>query len=250
VNCGAIPETLVESYLFGHSKGAFTGAIKDQKGKFDQAHKGSLFLDEIAELPLQTQTKLLRVLQDGMIEPIGADKPHKVDVRIIAATNKDIKKQIKNGEFREDLYYRLNVGQITIPPLRDRKTDIPKIALSVLDKVNSNLKRGKRITPEALKKLQSYHWAGNIRDLENVIERSALLTKNDVIGVDDLIFEGLDQSTPILTEPYEGFILNEYLDSQRRGLINLALEEAEGNQSKAARLLGITPQAIHKFLKE
>ena len=253
INCGAIPEGLVESFLFGHKKGAFTSAIKDQAGKFDHANDGTLFLDELAELPITTQTKLLRVLQDGIIDPVGGDKPHKVDVRIIAATNKDLKKVIKEGHFREDLYYRLNVGEIHLPPLRERRTDIPKIALYVLDRINAGLKKTKSLSPGALTKLQNYTWPGNVRDLGNVIERSVIRTRKDLLEENDIMISepiaGIDPFGVVPT-PQKGFSLNEYIDEVRKQLISKALESANGNKSEAARLLGISPQAVHKYLQK
>lgn len=253
LNCAAIPENLVESILFGHKKGSFTGAISDQIGKFDLANGGTLFLDELVELPLQTQAKLLRVLQDGLVEPVGNKKPHKVNVRIIAATNRDIAKAIKLGKFREDLYYRLNVGQIQIPPLRKRQSDIPKIALHVLDKINSTLKNPKRLSPDALKRLQIHSWPGNVRDLENVIERSARLTTHRLLKGDDLLISTpLNKQDPLetLPEPQEGFSIEEFLGSARKQLILKAIEKSGGNKSEAARLLKITPQAVHKFMRK
>ncbi|MEA3360525.1 MAG: sigma 54-interacting transcriptional regulator, partial [Thermodesulfobacteriota bacterium] len=213
----------------------------------------TLFLDELGELPLTTQAKLLRVLADGIIEPLGGTRPHKVDVRIIAATNLDIRKAVKKNQFREDIYYRLNVGEIEIPPLRDRKSDIPKIALHVLDRVNSTLKRRKRLSPDALTRLQNHSWPGNVRDLENVIERSARLARQEVLNANDLmISEPVTYADPLaaLPEPDENFSLEEYVTSVRNQLILKAIEIARGNKSQAARLLGITPQAIHKFLKK
>jgi len=210
LNCAAIPKDLVENILFGHKKGSFTGATADQIGKFDYADHGTLFLDEIGELSLTTQAKLLRVLADGIIEPLGGTKPHKVDVRIIAATNLNIRKAIKKNQFREDIYYRLNVGEIELPPLRDRKSDIPKIALHVLDRVNSTLKRRKRLSPDALTRLQNHSWPGNVRDLENVIERSARLARQNILYADDLmISESVTYADPLaaLPEPNEIFFL-------------------------------------------
>jgi len=253
VNCAAIPEQLVESILFGHRKGAFTGAVDDQKGKFAAADKGTLFLDEVGELPLPAQAKLLRVLQDGQIEPIGHTKAHKVDIRIVGATNKDLRKMVRKGKFREDLYYRLNVGEIKLPPLRERRTDIPKLVLHVLDKINGSLKRQKRISSNALSRLQSHNWPGNVRDLENVIERSVRLCRRDVLEADDLLItEPITYADPLdaLPEPYEGFSLDEFLGSARKQLLLRALDTTSGNQSQAARLLGITPQAVHKFLQQ
>ncbi len=200
LNCAAIPKDLVESVLFGHKRGAFTGASSDFKGKFDQADGGTLFLDELAELPSSTQAKLLRVLQDGMVEPLGAEKAHKVDTRIIAATNQDVKMAMREGRFREDLYFGLNVGEIHLPPLRERRSDIPKIALHTLDRINAALKKPRRLSPGALSRLQSHVWPGNVRDLENVLERSARLAKADVLEADDLLL-----SEPVTyTDPLAG----------------------------------------------
>jgi len=252
VNCAAIPEDLVESMLFGHKRGAFTGAISDQVGKFDIANKGTLFLDELGELPIPAQAKLLRVLQDGMVEPIGQAKAHKVDVRIIAATNRDLRKLVRQGKFREDLFYRLNVGEIRLPPLRERRADIPKLALHILDRLNGALRRPKRLSAEALSRLQSHNWAGNVRDLENVLERSIRLCRDDVLDADDLLIsEPVTYADPLdaLPDPYEGFSLEEYLGSARKQLILRALDAANGNKSRAARLLKITPQAVHKFVQ-
>ena len=252
INCAAIPEALVESLLFGHKKGSFTGATTDQLGKFDQADGGTLFLDELGELPLSMQAKLLRVLQDGLVEPIGDKKPHKVDVRIIAATNMDLDVAIKERQFREDLYYRLHVGEIKLPPLRERKSDIPKLALHILDRVNASLKRHKKLSSGALARLQAHSWPGNVRDLANVVERSALLSQNDVLEADDLmISEPITKSDPLamLPEPSKGFSLEGFLTSARKQMLLKALEMSDGNQSKAARLLGVTPQAVHKFIQ-
>ncbi len=253
VNCAAIPENLVESLLFGHKKGAFTSAISDQVGKFDAANKGTLFLDELGELSLSTQAKLLRILQDGLIEPLGETKPHGVNVRVIGATNRDIRKLIRQGKFREDLFYRLNVGEITLPPLRERRSDIPKIALNILDRINNSIRHPKRLSTTALSRLQTHNWLGNIRELENVIERSIFLCRSDVINADDLLItESSSESDPFdaLPSPYEGFSLGNFLDSARKQLILKALDASDGNQSKAARMLNITPQAIYKFLQQ
>jgi len=253
VNCAAIPENLVESLLFGHKKGAFTGASMDQVGKFDAADKGTLFLDEIGELPLPAQAKLLRVLQDGTVDPIGARKPHRVDVRVIGATNRDLSRLIRQGKFREDLFYRINVGEVRLPPLRERRSDIPKLALAALDRLNSSLRRPKRLTPEALSRLQVHDWPGNVRDLQNVIERSLRLCRQDVLDADDLLItEPVTYADPldVLPEPYEGFSLESFLGSARKQLILRAFDIAKGNQSQAARLLGMSPQAVHKFLKQ
>lgn len=253
VNCAAIPEDLVESLLFGHKKGAFTGAIVDQEGKFDAADNGTLFLDELGELPFVSQAKLLRVLQDGLVEPIGKNKPHKVNVRVIGATNHDLRKLVMQGKFRQDLFYRLNVGEVKLPPLRDRRSDIPKLALGILDKINSSLHHPKRLTTKALSRLQSHDWPGNVRDLENVIERSLRLCRKDVLDADDLLItEPISYADPldVLPNPYDGFSLDVFLGSARKQLMLKALEICNGNQSQAARLLGITPQAVHKFIRQ
>jgi DNA-binding NtrC family response regulator len=253
LNCAAIPKDLAESILFGHKKGSFTGAVSDQVGKFEQADRGTLFLDELGELPLEAQAKLLRVLQDGMVEPIGARKAYRVDVRIVAATNQNLGKAIRQKEFREDLYYRLNVGEVRLPPLRERRSDIPKIALHVLDRINSTLKKPKRLSQAALTRLQGHSWPGNVRDLHNVIERSARLTRGDVIDADDLIIsEPVSKDDPLSTlpEPVEGFSIEGFLASARKQLVLKAMESARGNRSEAARLLGVSPQAVHKYLSK
>lgn len=203
------------------------------------------------QMPMQA--KLLRVLEDGLVDPIGAKKSHKVDVRVLAATNQALGKAIKGGHFRQDLYYRLAVGEIRLPPLRNRRSDIPKIALQILDRVNGTLRNPKRLTPEALSRLTAHSWPGNVRDLENVLERSARLSRHDVLDADDLmITEPVTYADPLasLPEPGEGFSLEEYLTSARKQLILRALELGQGNQSEAARLLGVTPQAVHKFLRK
>lgn len=251
LNCAAIPKDLAESILFGHKKGSFTGALTDQSGKFELAHKGTLFLDELGELPLPAQAKLLRVLQDGLVEPIGAKKPFKVDVRIVAATNQNIARAIRDNAFREDLYYRLNVGEIRLPSLRERRSDIPKIALHVLDRINTTLKRPRRLSQAALARLQGHSWPGNVRDLQNVLERSARLTRRDVIDADDLILaEPVPKDDPLsaLPEPAEGFSIEDFLTSARKQLVMRAMDAANGNRSEAARLLGVSPQAVHKYL--
>lgn len=251
VNCAAIPKELAESVLFGHCKGAFTGATSDQMGKLEQADGGTLFLDELGELSLAAQAKLLRVLEDGLVDAIGAKKPRKVDVRVIAATNQNLARAIHQKEFREDLYYRLNIGEIKLPPLRERRSDIPKLALQVLDRVNATLKKPKRLSQAALARLQGHSWPGNVRDLRNVIERSARLSVKDVIDADDLIIsEPALKEDPLksLPEPAEGFSMEEFLSSARKQLILRAVQATGGNQSEAARLLGVSPQAVHKYL--
>ena len=254
VNCATLPEPLVESILFGHEKGAFTGAITRQLGKFIHANEGTLFLDELGELSLTIQAKLLRVIEDGVVDPLGPHKPVKVNVRIIASTNRDLQQEVIRGNFREDLYFRLCVGEIRLPPLRERRSDITKIAIHLLDRINGSLKDQKRLSRKSLEHLQRQAWPGNVRDLQNVIERAAMLSKNQVLEPSDLLVTGpigiayMQQDPEILTLN-DGFSLEGYLGDMRKKLIRQALEKSDGNQSEAARLLGISPQAVHKFLK-
>ncbi|MBI3372915.1 MAG: sigma 54-interacting transcriptional regulator [Betaproteobacteria bacterium] len=251
LNCAALPRELAESVLFGHKRGAFTGAVNDQLGKFDLADGGTLFLDELGELPSESQGKLLRILEDGILDPLGAKKGHRVNVRVIAATNTDLSRAIKEKKFREDLYYRLSVGQIRLPALRERRGDIPKIALGILDRINATLRHPKKLTPGALVKLQGLPWLGNVRDLENALERSALLSKKEVLDAEDMVLAdppGEDEAVSNHPEPQPGFSIEDYLKDARRNLVDRALDLANGNRSKAARLLGITPQALHKFV--
>lgn len=252
VNCAAIPGELVESLLFGHVKGAFTGASRDQEGKFALADGGTIFLDEIGELPAAAQAKLLRVLQDGLIEPVGAERGIQVDVRLVAATNRDLGHEISERRFREDLYYRVAVGIIQLPPLRERPSDIPKLALQLLDRLNASLRRPKRLSTAALQRLQAHAWPGNVRDLENAIERSARLCPRDILDAEDLVItDPVTRRDPLagLPTPHEGFSLESFLGSARRDLFRRALEASGGNQAAAARLLGLSPQAVHKFVK-
>jgi len=252
VNCGAMPENLVESLLFGHKKGAFTGATADQAGKFEQADGGTLFLDEIGELPVDLQPRLLRVLEDGIIDPLGAKKPKKVNVRVVAATNRDLDAAIEAKEFREDLYYRLSFSVIQLPALRDRPSDIPLLALHILEKLNRSIKRVRRISPEAMQRLQEHRWRGNVRDLENVLGRSMIMSTQDVLSADDLLInDPRRKKDPLasLPDPHEGFELDRYIKSVRKQMMLRALELANGKQTGAAKLLGITPQAVHKFVK-
>ena len=240
VNCGAIPETLIESELFGHKKGSFTGAIADRPGLFEQAEGGTLFLDEIGELPLLMQTKLLRVLQEREFRRVGDSINRKVDVRIISASNRDLNCQVKDGDFREDLFYRINVVQIILPPLRERIEDIPPLVESFFRKYSNNAPRGDVITPSALKLLMNYGFPGNIRELENIIERSLILDQT-------IISEGnLPKSilTPPATSlgidfdiPEEGLALETLLDDLEKRYLLKALERTHGAKKKAAELL-------------
>jgi transcriptional regulator with GAF, ATPase, and Fis domain len=213
VNCAAIPGQLAESVLFGHRKGAFTGATEHYDGKFLAADGATLFLDEVAELSPDVQAKLLRAVQHGVIEPLGSKKNIHVNVRLIAATNRDLKSAVSEGMFRDDLYYRLTVGEVRLPPLRERRSDIPKFAFYFLDEINQKLKRRRRFTPEALVALQSYDWPGNVRELQNVVHRSALLCREEEIGPGhlQLLSEGTGVSGNGIPEPHEGSSLESHL---------------------------------------
>ena len=252
VNCGALPEKLVESTLFGHRKGAFTGATENQEGKFTLADGGTLFLDEIGELALALQPKLLKVLDDAMVEPVGARSGHRVDARVLVATHRDLRQDVADGRFREDLYYRIAFGVIRLPPLRERAEDIPDIALHLLGRLNAALQSPKRLSPAALRYLQEQPWRGNVRDLENVIGRSVLLCREETLRPEDLVLEERPRhadEVASLPEPHESFSLESYLAAARRALILRALELTRGNRSAAARKLGLSPQAVARFVQ-
>ncbi|WZL74047.1 sigma-54 dependent transcriptional regulator [Clostridiaceae bacterium 35-E11] len=244
VNCGAIPESLLESELFGHEKGAFTGAVSKKPGRFERADEGTIFLDEVGELSPATQVKLLRVLQEKEIERVGGTEVIKVDVRVIAATNRDLKKMTEEGTFREDLYYRLNVIPIELPPLRERKEDILALIDYFIHKYCSEMGREKIcLSEDALERLVQYSWKGNIRELENVVERLIILSKGNVIYKEDLPREILSQNENTLgfiTLPEEGI----HLEEVEKNLIEQALKKTQDNQTKAAQLLGITRHTL------
>ncbi len=248
LNCGAIPNELVESTLFGHEKGSFTGAASNQAGKFQEADKGTLFLDEIGEMPMSSQVKLLRVLQDQMIQPLGAKEPHKVDVRVIAATNRNLSEEVKANRFRQDLFYRLSPISLTIPPLRARRSEIIPIAIFILERLNRTFRRQRRFSPAALRKISAYSWPGNVRELEGALRSAVILADDDLIDAGDLELNAISSSFQ-LPEPAEDFDMDGFLTGAREQLINRALEIANGNQTAAARLLGTSPQNISKFVK-
>jgi DNA-binding NtrC family response regulator len=251
INCAAIPSTLAESYLFGHVKGAFTDARTDHKGIFESADGSTLFLDEIAELPFEIQSKLLRVLQDGIVQRMGTTLPRQVNVRIIAASNRDLKKEVSAGRFREDLYFRLDVVEIKLPALRDRRGEIPALAISLLRQINQRRHKPRQLTSDALMRLERYHWPGNVRELAHVLERSVLYARHDAIGAEDLLITDDPPEKDVfaaLPEPREGFSLEEYLDQVRKHLFLRALATCKGNQSEAAELLGVSKQAVNKFV--
>ncbi|MGC9029321.1 MAG: nif-specific transcriptional activator NifA [Desulfomonilaceae bacterium] len=242
VNCGALPESVVESELFGHEKGAFTGAVSTRKGRFELAHGGTIFLDEVGDLSLTTQIKLLRVLQEREFERVGGNVTRRTDVRIIAATNRDLELLVEGRKFRHDLYYRINVFPIHVPPLRERKTDIPLLADYFVEKYGkANHKTITRISTQAIDMLMSYHWPGNVRELENCIERAVLLTTDGVIHGRHL---PPTLQTPGKTAVERTGTLQSALDSLERDMVMDALKVCRGNKTKAARLLGITERIM------
>ncbi|MDP2208878.1 MAG: sigma-54 dependent transcriptional regulator [Bacteroidota bacterium] len=244
VNCGALNDNLLESELFGHEKGAFTGAIRLKKGRFELADKGTLFLDEIGDVSQAMQVKLLRVLQDGEFERVGGESTLKTDVRIIAATNRDLQKLIREEKFREDLYYRLSIIPINIPPLRDRKEDIPLLVDYFLNKqAGINRQKEKQIEIVGMKLLVDYRWPGNIRELENLIERLVVITVGDRIE-SGLIASHLNQSLNIATT-YEQLPLEKAVESLEKNLIVQALKKANGVKNKAAKYLGIPTSVLY-----
>ena len=248
VDCAALTETLLESELFGHEKGAFTGAIKDRVGRFRTADGGTIFLDEIGNIPITVQAKLLRVLQDCEFEAVGSDKPVKVDVRIIAATNADLEENVEKGIFRRDLFYRLNVIRIFLPPLRERIDDISILAshfLSIYSK--KNRKKVDRISSEALNNLTSYLWPGNVRELENVIERAVILCKGNVIEpVDIPLYQGKTVSPMELS----GKPLQELIDQVERQIIINTLKLTDSDKEKAAKILQISRAGLYNKLSK
>jgi len=253
VNCGAIPENLLESELFGHVKGAFTDAIRTKKGLFEEADEGTIFLDEIGELPAQLQVKLLRVLQDGEIRRVGESKSIQINVRIIAATVKDLAKEVNEGRFRDDLFYRLNVLHLSIPPLRERKEDIPLLIQHFINKHNHNLnKHVKEVDSKALELLMNYKWSGNVREVENTIERALVLTDGDRIELDNLPFEiqNFQNEVPMVPMAEEEYSVKKASRMLEMGLIRKALRKTKGNHTHAARLLEISHRALLYKIKD
>ncbi len=245
VNVPALPETLLESELFGHDKGAFTGADKARIGRFELANKGTIFLDEIGDIPMNLQVKLLRVLQEHKIERLGSNESIDIDVRVIAATHQNLHQKIKEGTFREDLFYRLNVISINIPPLRERKEDIlPLIEHFIKKYAEENNKSGIEISKEAIDYLMKYNYPGNVRELENIIERAVVLSRQNIITVNDLPsnVKGFKTETDPILE--ENKTLNEQVEALEKKLIYDALMKANGNQSLAGRMLGITERNL------
>jgi len=245
INCAALPEPLLESELFGHEKGAFTGAVRSTKGLFTQAHEGTIFLDEVGDIPLSTQTKLLRVLQERSFYPVGSDRLTEVDVRVIVATQKKLEDQVKQGLFREDLFYRIHVIPILLPPLRERKEDIPPLVEHFLKKFSQIMKKEVNgLTPLAMQRLMLHNWPGNVRELENTVEYGVALTQQDVITEDLILRTQGDISEQPLTS------LKEAKDAFERNYLVRLLELCEGNVSKAAALAGKYRADFYDLLKK
>jgi two-component system response regulator PilR (NtrC family) len=246
VNCGAIPEELMESELFGHKKGAFTGAIADKPGLFQEADGGTLFLDEIGELSLGLQVKLLRALQERKVKAVGATDELEVDVRVLAATNRDLEAEVARGAFRADLYYRLNVIEVRLPPLRQRREDIPLLAEHFLRRFGIEHGREVRLSAEAMRKLERYDFPGNVRELENVLERAVALTSSPVIGTSDLPDEKPNRPAVEVPAqfPAEGVDLERLVSDYEREWVSRALEQAGGVRKRAAQLLGISFRSL------
>jgi DNA-binding NtrC family response regulator len=249
INCTAIPENLMESELFGYEKGAFTGAVTSKPGKFEQADTGTVFLDEIGDVPGPIQVKLLRILQEREFERLGSNVTRHTDVRIIAATNQDLRAALEQGTFREDLYYRLNVVPLNIPPLRERKQDIPFLANHFIRKLAADSGSAvESITDAAMERLMAYHWPGNVRELENVIERSLVLCRGSQLDAGDVRLESAPRPRSQNGQHFlpEGLTLDQY----EQELIREALRRADGNKSHAARLLGLTRNALRYRLTQ
>ncbi len=250
LNCGAVSDTLLDSQLFGHRRGAFTGAVADHEGVFQAAHGGTLFLDEIADIPAGLQVKFLRAIQEREVTPLGTTRPIKVDVRLVAATNRDLAAEVHAGNFRADLYYRLNVVQIPLPPLRERREDIPLLAAHYVERYARQFNVApKKIQPEALAQLEAYDWPGNIRELQNVIERCFALAPSEDITVASLAH--LVRATPATAASAIDFGSEvPTLESTERSLMEAALRQAGGNKNQAARLLGIDRQRLYRKLEK
>ncbi|HEY3130255.1 MAG TPA: sigma-54 dependent transcriptional regulator [Acidobacteriota bacterium] len=248
VNCGAIPKELAESEFFGHSKGAFTGATAEKKGFFEMADRGTLFLDEIGEAPLDLQVKFLRVLEDNLIQPLGSQKPREVDVRVVASTNRNLREEVEKGNFRQDLFYRLNVFSIYIPPLRARRDDVAPLAIYFMERTASRLnKKGLQLPPETLTILENYHWPGNARELANEVERMVILADDAGTLSPDLVSDHV-RSAKIILETSEG--LKEQVGELEKRMILETLATHHHNKSHAARALGISRQTLITKLKK
>ncbi|HDM32908.1 MAG TPA: sigma-54-dependent Fis family transcriptional regulator [Deltaproteobacteria bacterium] len=247
VNCAALPETLIEAELFGYEKGAFTGAVSSREGRFEAADMSTIFLDEVGEIPPEVQVKLLRILQEGKLERLGSNKTITVDTRIIAATNKDLETMVKQGGFREDLYWRLNVISIHLPPLRERKEDIPALVQYFLSRfARKNNKDIKGIETKAMDALLGYEWPGNVRELENVIERCVVLDRDSVIATDDLPSELVKDETRKVD--HVTIKLGTPLEEVEKILMEEALRYTKGDKNLAAKLLGVSTRTLYRKL--
>ncbi len=251
LNCAALPDNLLESELFGHEKGAFTGAVSKREGRFEQAHGGTLFLDEIGEISPAFQAKLLRVLQEGEFERVGGNRTLKVDVRIIAATNRDLEAEVEAGDFREDLYYRLNVMPIMMPPLRERVEDLPELAKFLVDRIGKHQGRPLEVTDSAIRLLMRHDWPGNVRELENCLERASVMSNEGVIDRDAVGLAGIEEklAAPASAAPAPPSVDLDDPDLDERERVIAALEQAGWVQAKAARLLNMTPRQIAYRIK-
>ena len=252
LNCGAIPEMLLESELFGHMKGAFTDAHADKKGLFAEANHGTLFLDEIGELPLSLQVKLLRVLQEGRVRPVGATRDREIDVRVIAATVRDLRREVQENRFREDLYYRLNVLQLNVPPLRDRRDDITLLVEHFIERNNGRLGTKIRdVEPRVRKLLLNYPWPGNVRELENTVERAVVLAEGDIITVADLPERMREPVDPVAASLSTGELsIKKTARFMEETLIRRALEQTAGNRTAASKLLELSHRALLYKIKD
>ena len=254
VNCAAIPEELIESELFGHEKGAFTGATEKKPGKFELADGGTIFLDEVGDMSLKTQSKVLRVLEEGEVQKVGSNKISKVDVRVIAATNKDLKEEVEMGRFRGDLFFRLNVVNVKVPPLRERRSDIPFLVAHFVGKYSRKLDRKiKEVDPEAMRVLYSYNWPGNVRELENVIESALVMSRGSTVKKSDLPSElrthgQIFEETETLISMDSG--LMDTLDAIEAKMIRQALKQSGNVQAQAAKILGISRSNLQYKLKK
>lgn len=252
VNCSALTETLLESELFGHERGAFTGAVKSKKGRFELANEGTMFLDEIGEVSANVQVKLLRVLQEKEFERVGGEQSIKVDVRIISATNRDLYEAFEREAFREDLYYRLNVFPIKLPPLREHKEDIPELVEFFLRRLEIKLGHRSLTVEEAvIRAFQQYDWNGNVRELENILERAIVLSDGQRITLDNVPLPlKFSNSGPATSDPYENMELNDALETLERKMIKDALNKTSGVKAEAAKILGIKPATLHYKLEK
>jgi two-component system nitrogen regulation response regulator NtrX len=249
VNCAAIPEELIESELFGHAKGSFTGAVADRRGKFEAANGGTLFLDEVGDMSVKTQAKVLRALQEQIVEPVGGQSSVRVDVRVIAATNKDLAEEIRGTRFREDLFFRLNVIPIFVPPLRTRGDDVIRLAEHFVAEFSGEYgRRTKRLSPEAVAVVKAYPWPGNVRELRNVIERLMIMVPGEVIGAQDLTFLEIPDR-PVSAVPASVAPLYEARDAWERDYILGALSAYEGNISRAADALGVERSNLYRKMR-